>query len=316
MADEVVPLPPDVWAVIAAFTRSKGDIVRIGLLCKASHDGVTKQAHPWRMLERKYGIQPAEEPERARENTIKYVKERQLVKHGLERFAFTGELRADRVLRSANANLYFWERVLAYVKSDPLFYHSCLTALFDKPDTAPTRELLCDVPEKPVDREPLVLQPPPAFRGANVLPERDMAMLCAVYTAVRKPGSNILLLHERDVDLWMRIEKFLEALDGDIVQGLPSPKWVVYSVNLDNSNNEAVVGTWIQLRNSSSIIVCSTEDPPPRGPEFAGIISSAIRVGRQNHWIIAPGFRPPEHCVHFVVPFRGRNIDELADLLF
>ncbi len=312
--------PPEVWAVVAASTYSKRSIACIGRVCKASHDGVTNLAHPWRMLERKYGIQPAENPERARENTIKYVKERRVIKRGLENFANCGFLTVRGPgLPQPTLTLQFWEKELGFVKSYPTSYYVFLTALFDKPvvDTVPIRieERVKQIIRKVKgDETSRVLAMP--SRGEDVWPERDIAMLCAVYTAVRKPGANILLYHDTDDSLWPRIVMFLEAFDGGIVQGLPPSKWVVYTTELDHDNKDEAVGTWIHLRNSSSILVCSTDAPSPPGPQFYGANSFVIRAGHPTLREIAPQCRFPERSVHFAKAYR-RSVDEiLTDSLF
>ncbi len=298
--------PPEVWAVVAAFTRSKRSISRIGRVCKKSHKGVTKSVHPWRALERKYGIQPAEDPERARENTMRYVKERRLVKRGLENFAHTGHL-VDRAPRLRPTGLRFWERRLHYLKRDPDFYHVFLTALLDKPvvDTVPTREQaeltnVCDQIGKPLRETPLVLQTPRTLRGGGAQPEMDMTMLCAVYTAVCKPGTNILVLYTKDYNMYamrMRIDTFLQGFDGASVEGLPPPNWVRHTERLENSK----YGAWMHLRNSSSIILCSTDDPLPRVLQFDGVIGPGTGI-RPLVWLLEPTFPFPKHYVDFTVP--------------
>ena len=316
MADDaVVPLPPEVWEKIAVFTRSKRSISCIGQLCHASHDGVTKSTRPWRAVEKKYGIRLVTDPARSRENTMKYVKERRVVKRSLESFARTGEL-VDGELPSSGT-LSFWEGTFDYVKRDPDFYHACLMALFDKPvvDTVASRELTemrsrCQLLGTPAVIEgALVLHTPHTFpHGRMHTPERDMAMLCAAYTAVCKPGVNLLLFHEDDPmsGMMFRFRMFLAAFDEQVVDGLALPNWVVHTQHLDGV--DGVGNGWrIHLQNSSTILMCAVSELPPLDVQFDGIISCTPHAELPTAWMLAIEYQLPKHCVNFCIATRNGN---------
>ena len=316
--DGGVPLPPDVWAKIAGFTRSRRGIARVSQLCRASHDGVTKSARPWRALEKKYGIRLVDQKSLARQNAMKYATERAVVKRGFENLALTGNLIAMESggpRRPRGGTLGYWESSLRFVMRDPDFYHAGLTALLHKNPDEPSgvRQIMYDAIRAAlvartadgIDYRELFceLQTPAKFLGGTERPEGSMAMICAAYTAVRKSGVTLLILHERDSGLMMDLERLLTMFNEDVVDGLAMPNWVVHTADPGSFHNN-ITREIMHLRNSSSIFLCHMESIPPLGLQFDGVIACNIRVTDLSaEWTQAlQDFAPSERRVHFTLP--------------
>lgn len=290
MADDDGAIPPDVWTLIAEFTRSKRSISRLGQVCHAARDGVTKTTRPWRVLEKKYRIQQSPEPTRARENVIRYVKDQEALKHDLAHITFSRE----RVLSREGTRLRLKdleESLYDVAMKGRHFYDVYMKAL-----TVPATGFFNG------------FHLPPDF-GRGVSQQMTMTSMCAGYAAVCK-SMNILVLVRADEDddtsrslrdtntVFECIEDLLGYWNGSPGEGLPMPDWVV-STRRFHGEGEDDTGQLLRLRNSSTIFVCSMADPPPLRQTFDGIVVCAKYLGVPPEWLCVPGYPLPKYRVHF-----------------
>ena len=292
--DGVEALPPDVWAKIAVFTRNTRSISRIGQVCRASRDGVTKSTKLWRALEKEHKIQPSIDPARARENVIECMKERVVKRHAIAR------VNRDRLHGTEYLRMHL-EYALNSVNLDIDLYRDFATALLVKPATWRFRKAY--------------LQPGIMGHDDTIMsPQMIMTSLCASYAAVCKSMAVLVLVRDDEGTrsgndcscVEVHIEMMLKAFTCDSADGLPAQDWIVATNWSDGENG----GTEFRLRNSSTIFVCSMDGPPPLQHTFDGVVvcSPCLEVTSNYvlapvdvtpQWMRAPDYPLPKYRVHF-----------------
>ena len=288
--EDNVPLPPEVWARIATHTRSERGISLTGQLCRASRQGVTKSPRPWRMLEKKYGVQRCEDPTRVREAFLRFAEERGMFKDRLLTFADPD----NDGLPPYGLEWCALEGVMGHVRADRDTYHASVTAL------------LCDEVDKTFFRNVEV----PVQGAVNLAPRTIMGCLCAAYAAVHTSMAVLLVVNYEPGEsingaIPLNVAYGLQTLlkNFDDRDGVPVPKWVVGRTILNGEAGEGK-GIRLHMRNSSSVVVCSMLNPLPLLGPYDGIVVCAKHdatfewldktsdSGELEPWL-------PKHRVHF-----------------
>ena len=295
MADNV-PLPPEVWARIATHTRSERGISHVSQVCRASYQGVTESPRPWRMLEKKYGVQRCEDATRVREAFLRFAEDRKMVK---DRFMTFADPDKDGSPPLDLVCVCLGVVIMSDVFSDRDMYNASLAALQrDGSDKAFFRQV--EVPCWSV-----------MLAGNDTLsPRVVMGCLCAAYAAVCTSMAILLVVRDESSEinfgdtpprvldcLGRFLEKFPDK-DGALV-----PDWLV-GYTMRSGNDEGDNGIRLDMRNSSTIFVCSMADPLPLLGPYDGIVVCAKHdatfewmdktsdSGELEPWL-------PKHRVHF-----------------
>ncbi len=282
----------DVWAAIAVRTRGTRTALRLGQVCHASREGVTKKAPGlWHTLATKHGIAQSGVTA-TRFRVGEYLKKRESMKREL--LGFGG---APGITRLSDKGL---EQVLRDVERymrGGVLYQTAATALMQS-EAEPSALMLAAARSA---SHILTVALPKWEAGVSV--QVAMAAVCAAYAAVCKPTRVLVVTRPTAPSgtfATLSSSAICDMMDclEDLLNGTTANGGFIVPPDKAASRTD---GMPLELRlcNSSMIIVQSTfnEEYPY---EFDAVVMARVPDGHMPTWMMRHGLPLSQRCVSMI----------------